>query len=222
MNKFLLTIFCLIFYLSYSQAQTDFGVKGGVNITFFKVDEINFGEYPDTEIGFYDSTGANGSYIGHRGSADLVMRSSAGAMRFGTFANSQLVNLVGSNVGIGTASPLNPLHVAGAARLDGDLVFTGTGFVNNNAGDIEIATVSNKNILFNPDGTGNVGIGTTSPAAKLDVNGGVRVADDAATASATNVGTLRYRTSGNNSYVDMCMQTGAATYAWVNIVQNNW
>ena len=53
MNKFLLTIFCLIFYLSYSQAQTDFGVKGGVNITFFKVDEINFGEYPDTEIGFY-------------------------------------------------------------------------------------------------------------------------------------------------------------------------
>jgi hypothetical protein len=70
--------------------------------------------------------------------------------------------------------------------------------------------------------TGNVGIGTTAPAAKLDVNGGVRVADDAATASATNVGTLRYRTSGNNSYVDMCMQTGAATYAWVNIVQNNW
>jgi hypothetical protein len=53
MNKFLLTIFCLIFYLSYSQAQTDFGVKGGVNITFFKVDEINFGEYPDAEIGFY-------------------------------------------------------------------------------------------------------------------------------------------------------------------------
>ena len=53
MNKFLLTIFCLIFYLSYSQAQTDFGVKGGVNITFFKVDEINFGEYPDTEISFY-------------------------------------------------------------------------------------------------------------------------------------------------------------------------
>jgi hypothetical protein len=24
------------------------------------------------------------------------------------------------------------------------------------------------------------------------------------------------------SYVDMCMQTGASTYAWVNIVQNNW
>ncbi|WP_411895654.1 hypothetical protein [Winogradskyella sp. A2] len=53
MNKFLLSIFVLIFHLSSIQAQTEFGVKGGVNITFFKVDEINFGEYPDTELGFY-------------------------------------------------------------------------------------------------------------------------------------------------------------------------
>lgn len=45
---------------------------------------------------------------------------------------------------------------------------------------------------------------------------------DLSTPSADNVGTLRYRTSGNNSYVDMCMQTGATTYEWVNIVQNNW
>jgi len=60
------------------------------------------------------------------------------------------------------------------------------------------------------------------PRAKLDVDGGVRIADDSTAASATNVGTLRYRTSGNNSYVDMCMQTGASTYEWVNIVQNNW
>ena len=67
-----------------------------------------------------------------------------------------------------------------------------------------------------------LGIGTTSPQAKLDVNGGVRIANDTAAASATNVGTLRYRTSGNNSYVDMVMQTGASTYAWVNIVENNW
>jgi len=70
--------------------------------------------------------------------------------------------------------------------------------------------------------TGNAGIGTTSPQAKLDVNGGVRMADDTSAASSTNVGTLRYRTSGNNSYVDMVMQTGASTYAWVNIVQNSW
>ena len=69
---------------------------------------------------------------------------------------------------------------------------------------------------------GNVGIGTTSPQSKLQVNGGVQLANDTAAASASKVGTFRYRTSGNNSYVDMCMQTGASTYAWVNIVTNSW
>jgi hypothetical protein len=74
------------------------------------------------------------------------------------------------------------------------------------------------------DSSGNVGIGTNSdsPSSKLQVAGGIQMADDTATASAAKVGTLKYRVSGNNSYVDMCMQTGAATYAWINIVQNNW
>ena len=72
------------------------------------------------------------------------------------------------------------------------------------------------------DSLGNVGIGTTSPSSKLQVAGGIQMADDTATASAAKVGTLKYRVSGNNSYVDMCMQTGATTYAWINIVQNNW
>ena len=70
--------------------------------------------------------------------------------------------------------------------------------------------------------TGNVGIGTTGPQSRLQVNGGVQLAFDGSTPSLAKVGTFRYRKSGNNSYVDMCMQTGASTYAWVNIVQNNW
>ena len=69
---------------------------------------------------------------------------------------------------------------------------------------------------------GNVGIGVTGPQSKLQVAGGIQMADDTDTASAAKVGTLKYRVSGNNSYVDMCMQTGATTYAWINIVQNNW
>tara|TARA_R110002049_G_scaffold206268_3_gene376754 strand:+ start:856 stop:1338 length:483 start_codon:yes stop_codon:yes gene_type:complete len=35
------------------QAQTDFGIKGGLNFTFFKVDEGSFGENPDVELGYY-------------------------------------------------------------------------------------------------------------------------------------------------------------------------
>lgn len=70
--------------------------------------------------------------------------------------------------------------------------------------------------------TGMVGINTTNPQAMLDVNGGIRVGDDATTPSADNVGTIRYRVSGNNSYVEMVMQTGATTYEWVVIMQNSW
>ena len=51
---------------------------------------------------------------------------------------------------------------------------------------------------------GNVGIGTTSPQSKLQVAGGIQMADDTATASAAKVGTMRYRTG--TEYVDV---TGA-------------
>jgi hypothetical protein len=82
-----------------------------------------------------------------------------------------------------------------------------------------IRILSSGNSYFNG---GNVGIGTTSPSSKLQVQGGIQMADDGDTASADKVGTQRYRADSNNSYVDMCMQTGATTYEWVNIVQNNW
>lgn len=69
---------------------------------------------------------------------------------------------------------------------------------------------------------GNVGIGTTTPKSKLQVNGGVQIANDSGSASADKAGTLRYRSDSNNSYVEMCMQTGASSYAWVIIKQNSW
>lgn len=37
----------------YSTAQTEFGLKGGVNITFFKVLEGEFGTNPEAEVGYY-------------------------------------------------------------------------------------------------------------------------------------------------------------------------
>ena len=56
----------------------------------------------------------------------------------------------------------------------------------------------------------------------VKVSSSVQVGDNATAASATNVGAIRYRSDANNSYMDMVMQTGASTYAWVNVVQNNW
>ena len=51
------------------------------------------------------------------------------------------------------------------------------------------------------DGSGNVGIGTVTPQSKLQVAGGIQMADDTATASASKVGTMRYRTG--TEYVEV-------------------
>jgi len=155
-------------------------------------------------------------------------------------ANTVLINssgnsyLNGGNVGIGITSPANKLHVRGGTsvfRVDSGsddtwLEIRPDSNRSFNIGDIEQeysgATIigwTSKDVI---EVQSNLGVGTSNPSAKLDVNGGIRMANDSSAASASNVGTLKYYTSGNNSYVDMCMQTGASTYAWVNIVQNNW
>jgi hypothetical protein len=51
---------------------------------------------------------------------------------------------------------------------------------------------------------------------------GIQVGNNIEVASSSNVGRIRYRTIGNNSYVEMCMQTSANTYDWKIIYQNNW
>ena len=56
----------------------------------------------------------------------------------------------------------------------------------------------------------------------LSVIGSIKPGNDSASASSLNVGAIRYRTSVNNSYCEMVMQTGSSTYAWVIIKQNTW
>jgi len=140
--------------------------------------------------------------------------------------------LANGNVGIGTTSPTSKLHVVGGTYSTGGFYTpnSATGYFTNSSSTAGMVTTALDDTTFNSGGAetmrltadGKVGIGTTIPASKLDVKGGIRMADDAATASATNEGTLRYRKDANNSYIDMCMQTGASTYAWVNIKTNTW
>ena len=52
------------------------------------------------------------------------------------------------------------------------------------------------------DNNNNFGIGTNAPGAKLDVAGGIRMADDTTAASSTNVGTQRYRVGTEYVEVD--------------------
>jgi hypothetical protein len=77
------------------------------------------------------------------------------------------------------------------------------------------------------NGSNTATIGDTSTTAtylkgNVSTTGSVKVGTDVTAASATNVGAIRYRTSGNNSYCEMSMQTGSSLYAWVVIKTNTW
>ena len=106
------------------------------------------------------------------------------------------------NVGVGTVTPSYKLDVSGDGR-----------FTNGGQGAVYLGSYG-ANISSN--------YSYIQTSGKLRVNGSVKVADDTEIPNINSVGSIRYRTSGNNSYVDMMMQTGASTYAWVNIVTNNW
>ncbi len=176
-------------------------------------------------------------WLGKGGNVDAGFYVNASQLFFRGLDSStkMYINGTSGNVGIGTTSPSAKLEVSDnntiktAIHIDNtstggnrwDIASIGSG-VSGRVGNLQIRNDSDTLNIVEITSAGNVGIATTEPKSKLQVDGGVQMADDTDAASASKVGTLRYRTSGNNSYVDMCMQTGATTYEWVNIVQNNW
>ena len=147
--------------------------------------------------GYQQFNAPNNIFIGHR----------AGDGGF----NASGVALGLNNIIIGTNITL-PVNALNSINIGGIIYGTGSFYP---------ATINDAPSSV-PSTNGKIGIGITTPASKLSIDGGVQIADDLDTASAAKVGTLKYREDANNSYTDMCMKTGAQAYAWVNIVTNTW
>ena len=127
---------------------------------------------------------------------------------------SERVRIYGGNVGIGATSMLNKLDVAGSISLSSggnnvirilqSLSAAGTTFPGvygqsnlslGTAGVITFIGAGGNTELARFDSAGNFGIGTTGPQSKLQVAGGIQMADDDVDAVAAKAGTMRYRTA---------------------------
>ena len=96
-------------------------------------------------------------------------------------SNSHVINLNTTGVGVGTTSPSEKLDVVGNIKTTGIAKFYNStshyGSINADSEGLTLDTVANRHMRFKKAGvevmrintSGNVGIGTTSPGAKLDL-----------------------------------------------------
>jgi len=148
-------------------------------------DGAAFGNNGEGTVQFLSNFGAKNMLMGTLNSQDLIL---------GTNNKDRLHIVSGGNVGIGTKSPLNKLDVRGSNLDESALITLGNSdyshalylfggrqndpnpFLTWNAGDpLRFATISGDNNWasfrerMRISATGDVGIGTTSPTARLDI-----------------------------------------------------
>lgn len=137
-------------------------------------------------------------------------------------------------VGIGTTGPGSDFHLYNAGTGLSAKLEVSSGIyprLKLEGGDAIINRSETSNLYFGEDadsgyflfrGSGKVGIGTANPQSKLHVSGGIQIGDDPDAAGASKVGALKYFKSGNNTYLQVCVQTGASAYSWETILSKSW
>ena len=174
-----------IVYLGYTDATAIGGNKLEVNGNIYSSGNATFAgrvDAPTMSIADTDSLDAS------------VKLRVAGNLQIGSDNSGGVITKIyesfGLNLDSGSASRNIFFRINGTEKLkidtSGNATFAGT-----------IAVQGTGDSYF----TGNVGIGVTGPQSKLQVAGGIQMANDTDTASATKVGTMRYRTG--TEYVEV-------------------
>jgi Chaperone of endosialidase len=152
---------------------------------------ITTGTIPTLTTGTTTSTNAvvtNGTIINLSATTSTFLGTITGSTNVVNIGSGQIYKDSSGNVGIGTTSPTKKLHVVGPAAngvgneailIDANSVQLAVRRESSGQGTIELGTPNNHNLGIFTNGTvgaffasgGKVGIGTMSPAAKLDVYG---------------------------------------------------
>ena len=157
----------------------------------FKVSSVlEWGSLKDTGTGVTITqfvTAANGienfnndTTIPTSAAVKLYVDSNGGSSNW-TLSGNNIYNSNSGNVGIGTVTPLYKLHTVGSVRIEGTITLGGNvnNFIAGNSNEVIFKTVNlysftkGANTVLKINSLGNVGIGTTSPAQKFHLSGGI-------------------------------------------------
>ena len=205
----------------------------GDGVLFIRSNEVRLNKYTGE---FMLRTFADGAVQLYYDNALKLATTSTGVDVTGTVVsdgltvdtNTLAVDSTNNRVGIGTTSPANKLEVTGAIVAQGAVTaYTNTGLYLQNKGssvvdvgawrsgasvaELSFSTDSGSDAApverMRIDSSGNVGIGTTSPAATVDVSGNARGA-------VVTDNDLSFDLSAGNNF--SCTPTGAGTLTFTN------
>lgn len=143
----------------------------GTRVSFIDTSgEVYGSKFKGAGVNWLVFNGDTAALLGYN-SLDLTSPGPSGyvTIKTGTSYSERMRIDSNGNVGIGTTSPTSKLHVSGAVTGKALAIFNETGDQN-----ILVASASGTN-RFVVTNAGNVGIGTSTPVMKLDVNGSINV-----------------------------------------------
>jgi len=146
-------------------------------------------------------------YSGVNGNFDLI-NSGTGNITISANGSERMRVTSAGNVGIGTSSPTSLLDVNGNTEIAGTL-FLGASNHGNLGSDATQLFVRGNNVVFQNaagsatyvyvNSSGNVGIGTASPASKLDVNGVLTTGNITARGDGSEGGQITFNNAANSA-----------------------